>query len=51
MQIETGVVEGRFPRRAIRLVPEWRALHRDELLEDWALAEARMALRPIAPLE
>ena len=51
VQIESGVVEGRFPRRAIRLVLEWLDLHRDELLDDWTLAEARLALRPIAPLE
>ena len=51
VQIESGVIEGRFPRRAIRLVLEWLDLHRDELIDDWTLAEARMSLRPIAPLE
>ena len=51
VQIESGVVEGRFPPRALRLVLEWLDLHRDELLDDWTLAVARLALRPIAPLE
>ena len=51
VQIESGVVDGRFPRRALRHVLEWLDLHREELLEDWALAAAHRSLRPIAPLE
>lgn len=45
------VLEGRLPKRAIALVREWAELHRDELREDWRLAEAHHALRPIPPLE
>jgi hypothetical protein len=33
------------------LVREWAAAHLAELLEDWALARAEAALRPIPPLE
>lgn len=51
MQIESGVVEGRFPRRALNHVMEWCDLHRDELLEDWSLSRQRELLNPIAPLE
>ena len=51
VHIETGFVEGRFPRRALRHVLEWWELHRGELSEDWNLAAAGAALRPIAPLE
>jgi hypothetical protein len=51
VQIETGVVRGRFPRRALRHVLEWHQLHRDDLLEDWDLASSGRPLRPIAPLE
>jgi hypothetical protein len=51
VHIETGVVEGRFPRRALRHVLEWWGLHRGELSEDWSLAAAGEPLRPIAPLE
>jgi hypothetical protein len=51
VQIESGVVDGRFPPRALRHVFEWLDLHRRELLEDWALAAARRPLRPIEPLE
>jgi hypothetical protein len=51
IDIETGVVEGRFPRRALRLALEWYDMHKEELLEDWLLAEQRMPLKAIAPLE
>ena len=51
LEIESGVVEGRFPRRALRAVLEWHELHREELLDDWHLAETHQPLRKIAPLE
>jgi hypothetical protein len=51
VHIETGVVRGHFPRRALRHVLEWRELHRAELAEDWALAGEGRPLRPIPPLE
>ena len=37
VNIATGVVEGKFPRRALQHVLEWYGLHKDELLEDWEL--------------
>ena len=51
MDIETGEVEGHMSRRALAMVDEWRQRHKDELLDDWALAESKSALRQIAPLE
>jgi len=51
IEIESGVVEGRFPRRALRAVLEWHELPREELLDDWQLAETHQPLRKIAPLE
>ena len=51
VQIRTGVVTGRFPRRALNLVLEWYALHKGELLQNWLWAEAKKPLRAIAPLE
>ncbi len=51
VEIETGVVNGRFQRRALSIVMEWYAIHREELLEDWKLAEEHRPLHPIAPLE
>lgn len=49
--IEKGVVAGKFPKRALRLVLEWLDLHRDELLSDWELASTHRPLHPIPPLE
>ena len=51
VHIATGVVEGRFPKRALRHVTEWYDLHRDELQANWQRCRAREAPDPIAPLE
>jgi hypothetical protein len=49
---DTGeVIEGKFPPRTQRLILEWHALHKDELSEDWALAQKRKPLKKINPLE
>jgi len=44
-------MSGVFPTRARKLVLEWLDMHRDELLEDWKLAELRKPLNKIEPLE
>ena len=49
--IQDGAVDGWFPKRALRLVQEWRRLHSDALLENWQLARERRRVKPIAPLE
>jgi len=51
VEINAGVVQGRFPRRALKALVEWFELHRDELLEDWELAEQHEPLNRIPPLE
>ena len=45
------LLDGYLPPRALGLVAEWGALHRDELWEDWSLAEQRAPLKKIKPLE
>ena len=45
------VVTGRFPRRALNLVLEWYSLHQKELEDDWHLAQQKLPLVPIPPLE
>jgi hypothetical protein len=50
-EIETGVVNGRFPRRALAHVLEWNELHKAELLSNWELARQREPLNKIPPLE
>jgi hypothetical protein len=49
--ILTGVVQGSFPKRALRHVLEWHDLHKDELMEDWELCRQSDSPKPIAPLE
>ncbi len=51
VDIETGVVTGQFPRRALRHVLEWYDLHQRELMENWERADQRRPLNKIAPLE
>ncbi len=51
VDIETGVVHGDFPKRALRLALEWMELHKDELLEDWRLVQAGRPPNKIEPLE
>lgn len=51
VELNASIVDGRFPKRALNHVLEWVELHRSELLEDWALAQAGKKLYPIAPLE
>ena len=52
IRIDSGeVIEGSLSARALRLVEEWRLLHEDELVNDWALAQKRQPLIKIEPLE
>jgi hypothetical protein len=51
VDIRTGVIEGKFPKRALRHVLEWYEMHKAELLENWRLCGEREALNPIEPLE
>ena len=51
VEILTGVVEGKFPKRALSHVLEWYELHKEELIEDWELCKRRENPKPIAPLE
>jgi hypothetical protein len=51
VNILTGVVEGSFPRRALRHVIDWYELHQAELLEDWTLCRDSQMPKPIEPLE
>jgi hypothetical protein len=44
-------LEGTLPRRVRALVLEWAADRRDELVEDWRLAQAHQPLNRIDPLE
>jgi hypothetical protein len=50
--IETlALISGSLPPRALGMVLEWAALHRDELMEDWRLLREAQRPRPIPPLQ
>jgi hypothetical protein len=51
VEIETGRIEGKFPKRALAATLEWLELHRIELEQNWELARSAEPLRPIEPLE
>ena len=51
VQIPSGIVEGRFPRRALGLVLEWADAHREELMDNWRRAQQRLPMNDITPLE
>ena len=52
VSIQNGqLLAGKIPGRAYRLVLEWLALHRDELMENWERARRHEALAPIEGLE
>ncbi|MEN0111524.1 MAG: DUF4160 domain-containing protein [Planctomycetota bacterium] len=48
IEIDSGVAEGRFPRRALSAVLDWHALHQQELRDNWDRARRE---EPIEPLE
>lgn len=51
VDIETGIVTGKFPRRALLAVLDWYVLHQDELRANWEAAMNRKPLSKIKPLE
>lgn len=51
VEIESGIVNGKFPRRALNAVLEWFVLHKEELMQDWELSLKGKPLNKIKPLE
>jgi len=51
VNIQTGVIEGKFPPRALKLVFEWHSKHVDELLDNWNSIMATGEYNKIEPLE
>jgi hypothetical protein len=50
VEIETGVVQGRMSRRALRMILEWSERYQPELMNNWNRARARQFLEPVPPL-
>ncbi|MFZ2726817.1 MAG: DUF4160 domain-containing protein [Methylococcaceae bacterium] len=51
VNIFTGVVEGKFPKRALRHVLDWYDLHKEELIINWELCRKSKEPNQIEPLE
>lgn len=52
IEVETfAVLRGELPRRALALVFEWAAIHREELRANWEKARSGTSPSPIAPLD
>lgn len=51
VEVQSGVVRGSFPTRALRHVLEWAELHQAELSANWELARRGKPLMRIVPLE
>lgn len=54
-QATIGIADGRLlagelPPRVQGLIEEWRAIHRQELFDDWDRARQRLPLARVAPL-
>lgn len=45
------LLEGDLPRRQLRMVCKWAAVHQKELEENWRRARDREKLEPIEPWE
>ena len=49
--LDFSVLEGDLPPKALGLVTEWARIHREHLMNDWNLANARQPLSQIDPLD
>jgi hypothetical protein len=50
VEIQTGVVEGKMSKRALRMLFEWSEKYHGELVRNWELARGRKSLEQIPPL-
>jgi hypothetical protein len=51
VSLDDGVVEGRFPRRALRHVLDWYERHCDQRQRNWELAQNHKLPGQVPPLE
>lgn len=50
IDLQTGVVEGKMSKRALRMLFEWAERHETELQENWERSRKKLPLQPIDPL-
>ena len=51
INIESGIINGIFPKRALNLVLEWYEKHKDELMMNWNSITTSGEFIKISPLE
>ena len=51
IDIQTGEVEGKLPRRVLNMVYEWLDLHKEELMDNWSRIENSETIVEIKPLD
>lgn len=51
VEINSGKIKGKFPRRALNLIKEWISINKTELNKNWELSAKRIPLKRIKPLE
>jgi len=51
VEIKSGIVEGKFPKRALNLVLEWYEIHKEELIDNWNSLIETGEYNKISPLE
>jgi len=51
VHIQTGMVEGTMPKRALEMIFAWHDRYTAELMENWDLARQRKPLKKIPPLD
>ena len=50
IEIQTGIVQGKMSKRALRMLFEWSETYRAELMGNWQLARERKPLEKVPPL-
>jgi len=51
VSINDGIVNGKMPKRALKLIFEWMELHRNELMDLWEAAQTGKPLKKLDPLK
>ncbi|MDD3525809.1 MAG: DUF4160 domain-containing protein, partial [Bacteroidales bacterium] len=51
VEIKSGIVEGKLPKRALNLVLEWYEIHKEELIDNWNSLIETGEYNKITPLE
>ncbi len=50
ISIDAGIVEGKMPKRALKLIFEWLEIHKDELTKNWKSIKETGDYNKIEPL-